>query len=184
MQQSFVTKIRRDSKKNVIGIVVPPEVVSALGKSKKPSKKITLNGYLSDSRGSSGPSCRAPDRRPASGCRRGNAWKTDWIRLRLAIGHCSNRHRVFRGYGRILRSHARKAHLGFARHRSCGCPTYHESLIREAFTVVGAIPFVGPVLALGAWISIVWTVRSSALRRGKHDILAGGTRVVRHGIVA
>ena len=45
MQQAFVTKIRRDPKKNVTGIVVPPEVVSALGKSKKPAVKVTLNGY-------------------------------------------------------------------------------------------------------------------------------------------
>jgi DNA-binding MarR family transcriptional regulator len=45
MQQTFVTKIRKDSKKNVTGIVVPPEVVSALGPSKKPAVKVTLNGY-------------------------------------------------------------------------------------------------------------------------------------------
>ena len=45
MQQSFVTKIRRDLKKNVTGIVVPPEVVAELGKSKKPAVKVTLNGY-------------------------------------------------------------------------------------------------------------------------------------------
>jgi hypothetical protein len=45
MHQTFVTKIRRDPKKNVTGIVVPPEVVSALGSSKKPAVKVTLNGY-------------------------------------------------------------------------------------------------------------------------------------------
>ncbi len=45
MPQTFVTKIRRDSKKNVTGIVVPPEIVSALGKSRKPPVKVTLNGY-------------------------------------------------------------------------------------------------------------------------------------------
>jgi uncharacterized RDD family membrane protein YckC len=62
-----------------------------------------------------------------------------------------------------------------------GRPTVRESLTREAFTVVGAVPFIGPFLALGAWIWIILTVRSSALRQGKHDIFAGGTRVVRVG---
>ncbi len=45
MQEQFCTTIRRDPKKNVTGIVVPPEVVAALGKSKKPAVKVTLNGY-------------------------------------------------------------------------------------------------------------------------------------------
>ena len=45
MQQTFITKIRRDSKKNVTGIVVPTEVVSALGSSKNPAVRVTLNGY-------------------------------------------------------------------------------------------------------------------------------------------
>jgi hypothetical protein len=45
MQQTFVTTIRRDSKKNVTGIIVPSEVVAALSTSKKPAVKVTLNGY-------------------------------------------------------------------------------------------------------------------------------------------
>lgn len=60
-----------------------------------------------------------------------------------------------------------------------GRPTLKQALIREAFTVVGAIPFIGPLLALAAWIWIILTIRSSPLRQGKHDLLAGGTRVVR-----
>lgn len=62
---------------------------------------------------------------------------------------------------------------------SGGRPTLRQSLIREAFTVLGAIPFIGPFLALGAWIWIILTVRSSPRRQGKHDMLAGGTRVIR-----
>jgi len=58
-------------------------------------------------------------------------------------------------------------------------PTLRQALIREAFTLLGAIPFVGPLLALGAWIWIAVSIRASALRQGKHDMLAGGTRVVR-----
>jgi uncharacterized RDD family membrane protein YckC len=57
-------------------------------------------------------------------------------------------------------------------------PTLQQSLAREAFTIFGAIPFIGPLLALGAWIWIIVTIRSSPLRQGKHDMLAGGTRVV------
>lgn len=45
MQQTFITRLRRDAKKNATGIVVPPEVVSALSTSKKPAVKVSLNGY-------------------------------------------------------------------------------------------------------------------------------------------
>jgi hypothetical protein len=45
MPATFVTRIVQDTKKNVTGILVPPAVVSALGGSKKPSVKVTLNGY-------------------------------------------------------------------------------------------------------------------------------------------
>ena len=57
-------------------------------------------------------------------------------------------------------------------------PTIKQSLGREAFTLAGAVPFAGPVLALVAWIWIFVSVRSNPLRQGKHDLLAGGTRVV------
>ena len=58
-------------------------------------------------------------------------------------------------------------------------PSFKQALMREAFTAVGAIPFVGPLLALAAWVWIAVTIRSSVLRQGKHDLLAGGTRVIR-----
>ncbi len=45
MQQTFTTRLRKDSNKNVTGIVVPPEVMSALSTSKKPAVKVTVNGY-------------------------------------------------------------------------------------------------------------------------------------------
>jgi uncharacterized RDD family membrane protein YckC len=60
-----------------------------------------------------------------------------------------------------------------------GRPTLRQALTREAFTVVGAVPFIGPLLAVAAWAWIIATIRSSPLRQGKHDSLAGGTRVVR-----
>ncbi|WP_437949867.1 RDD family protein [Sorangium sp. So ce296] len=60
-----------------------------------------------------------------------------------------------------------------------GRPSLNQALVREAFTLVGSIPIVGPLLALAAWVWIDMTIRSSPLRQGKHDLLAGGTRVVR-----
>lgn len=45
MAETFIVKIQMDKKKNATGIVVPGQVVSALGKGKRPPVKITLNGY-------------------------------------------------------------------------------------------------------------------------------------------
>jgi uncharacterized RDD family membrane protein YckC len=58
-------------------------------------------------------------------------------------------------------------------------PTLKQAFIRESFILLGAIPFVGPLLALTSWVWILLTIRSSKLRQGKHDVLAGGTRVIR-----
>jgi uncharacterized RDD family membrane protein YckC len=62
-----------------------------------------------------------------------------------------------------------------------GKPSLQQSLAREAFTIVGAVPFAGPFLALAAWIWIGVSIRHSPLGQGKHDLIAGGTRVVRTG---
>lgn len=56
-------------------------------------------------------------------------------------------------------------------------PTVKQALMRECFTLLGAIPFAGPLLAAGAWEWIIVTIRSSPLRQGIHDRWAG-TRVV------
>lgn len=45
MKQTFVTNIHQATGKNATGIVVPPEIVEALGQGKKPAVKITLKGY-------------------------------------------------------------------------------------------------------------------------------------------
>lgn len=60
-----------------------------------------------------------------------------------------------------------------------GKPTVQEAAIREAFTIVGAIPFAGPPLSLVAWIVIAVTINASSTNQGLHDELAGGTRVVK-----
>lgn len=57
-------------------------------------------------------------------------------------------------------------------------PTMQEAAAREAFTLLGAIPLLGPVLALVAWIVIGVTANSSQTKQGKHDELAGGTQVL------
>lgn len=60
-----------------------------------------------------------------------------------------------------------------------GRPSPRQAMIRESFTVLGSIPFIGPLLALAAWTVILLTIRSSPLRQGEHDVLEGGTRVLR-----
>lgn len=59
-----------------------------------------------------------------------------------------------------------------------GHPTIHEAAIREAFTLLGAVPYLGAFLALAAWIVIGVTINASPSKQGKHDDLAGGTQVV------
>src|SRR5262249_13880027 len=48
-------------------------------------------------------------------------------------------------------------------------PSLKQAAIRESFILLGAVPFAGPLLALGAWIWIVVTMRSSSMRKGVHD---------------
>lgn len=60
-----------------------------------------------------------------------------------------------------------------------GRPSLRQALIRESCMIVGAIPFIGPLLAFAAWIWIGVSIRSNPLGQGKHDLLAGGTRVLR-----
>lgn len=59
-----------------------------------------------------------------------------------------------------------------------GHPTLQQAAVREAFTLLGAIPYLGALLALAAWIVIGVTINSSPTNQGKHDELAGGTQVV------
>jgi uncharacterized RDD family membrane protein YckC len=58
-------------------------------------------------------------------------------------------------------------------------PSLRAAVLREAFTLLGAIPFLGPLLALGAWIWMGLRIQASQLKQGPHDLLAGGTRVTR-----
>lgn len=59
-----------------------------------------------------------------------------------------------------------------------GTPTVGQAAAREAFTLLGAVPYAGPVLALAAWVAILVTITSSPTGQGVHDTLARGTAVV------
>ncbi|MFI4933619.1 MAG: YdeI/OmpD-associated family protein [Caulobacterales bacterium] len=41
----FTTTLKQGESKNVVGIVVPPQIVEALGGGKRPPVKVTINGY-------------------------------------------------------------------------------------------------------------------------------------------
>lgn len=60
-------------------------------------------------------------------------------------------------------------------------PSLRSCAIREAFVVVGAIPFLGPVLLAIACAVIARTSATSPTGQGIHDLLAGGTRVTTRG---
>jgi len=59
-------------------------------------------------------------------------------------------------------------------------PSIANAFARESFVLFGAIPFVGPLLALAAWVALFVTIRSSPLGQGWHDRWGGGTRVIRN----
>ena len=54
-----------------------------------------------------------------------------------------------------------------------------QSAIRNAFTLLPIVPFVGGLLGVIAIIVIAVTINGSPTKQGKHDELAGGTQVVK-----
>jgi uncharacterized RDD family membrane protein YckC len=58
-------------------------------------------------------------------------------------------------------------------------PDAKQSAIRNSFTLLSVIPYLGGLLALAAYIVIAVTINSSPTKQGKHDELAGGTQVVK-----
>src|SRR5215208_2359323 len=71
--------------------------------------------------------------------------------------------------------------LGLSVHGPGGAlkPTAQQSAIRNSWTLLNIIPFVGGLLTLAAVIVIAVTINSSPTKQGKHDELAGGTQVVK-----
>ena len=58
-------------------------------------------------------------------------------------------------------------------------PDFKQSAIRNAFTVLTIVPYVGGLLAVIAYVVIAVTINGSPTKQGKHDELAGGTQVVK-----
>jgi uncharacterized RDD family membrane protein YckC len=71
--------------------------------------------------------------------------------------------------------------LGLRAHGPGGAPkpTAQQSAIRNIWTLLPIIPFIGGLLAFVAMIVIAVTISSSPTKQGKHDDLAGGTQVVK-----
>ncbi len=58
-------------------------------------------------------------------------------------------------------------------------PDFRQSAIRNAWTLLPVIPYVGGLLGVVAIIVIAVTISNSPTKQGKHDELAGGTQVVK-----
>ena len=58
-------------------------------------------------------------------------------------------------------------------------PTLKQSAIRNAWTLLPIVPFVGGFLGFVAIAVIGLTINSSPTKQGKHDELAGGTQVIK-----
>jgi uncharacterized RDD family membrane protein YckC len=71
--------------------------------------------------------------------------------------------------------------LGLSVHGPAGAPkpTVQQSAIRNAWTLLPIVPFIGGLLGVVAIVIIAVTINSSPTKQGKHDELAGGTQVVK-----
>jgi uncharacterized RDD family membrane protein YckC len=58
-------------------------------------------------------------------------------------------------------------------------PDAKQSAIRNAWTLLPVVPFIGGLLAVIAIVVIAVTISGSPTKQGKHDELAGGTEVIR-----
>jgi len=71
--------------------------------------------------------------------------------------------------------------LGLRVHGPAGAPkpTAAQSAIRNVWTLLPIIPFIGGLLGVIAILVIAVTISASSTKQGKHDELAGGTQVVK-----
>ncbi|CAA0134319.1 Uncharacterised protein [Mycolicibacterium vanbaalenii] len=58
-------------------------------------------------------------------------------------------------------------------------PTVQQSAIRNSWTLLPIVPFVGGLLGVVAIVIIAITINGSPTKQGKHDEFAGGTQVVK-----
>jgi uncharacterized RDD family membrane protein YckC len=75
-----------------------------------------------------------------------------------------------------------KSLLGLTVHGPGGAPKpdAKQSAIRNSFTLLAVVPYIGGLLAFIAYIIIAVTISGSPTKQGKHDELAGGTQVVKN----
>jgi uncharacterized RDD family membrane protein YckC len=71
--------------------------------------------------------------------------------------------------------------FGLTVHGPAGAPKpdLSQSAIRNAFTLLPIVPFVGGLVAFIAMVVIAVTITGSPTKQGKHDELAGGTQVLK-----
>ena len=71
--------------------------------------------------------------------------------------------------------------LGLSVHGPGGAakPDLQQAAIRNVWTLLNIVPFIGGLLTLVAVIVIAVTINGSPTKQGKHDELAGGTQVVK-----
>jgi uncharacterized RDD family membrane protein YckC len=71
--------------------------------------------------------------------------------------------------------------LGLTVHGPGGAPKpdVKQSAIRNSFTLLAVVPYIGHLLAFVAYVIIAVTISTSPTKQGKHDELAGGTQVVK-----
>jgi len=71
--------------------------------------------------------------------------------------------------------------LGLSVHGPAGAakPDFQQSAIRNSWTLLPILPFIGGLLGLVAIVVIAATIKSSPTKQGKHDELAGGTQVIK-----
>jgi len=58
-------------------------------------------------------------------------------------------------------------------------PDIQQAAIRNVWTLLNIVPFIGGLLTLVAVIVIAVTINGSPTKQGKHDELAGGTQVLK-----
>lgn len=58
-------------------------------------------------------------------------------------------------------------------------PDFKQSAIRNSWTLLPIIPYIGGLLGVIAIIGIAVTIENSPTKQGKHDELAGGTQVIK-----
>jgi uncharacterized RDD family membrane protein YckC len=72
--------------------------------------------------------------------------------------------------------------LGLSVHGPGGAPKpdVKQSAIRNAFTLLTIVPYIGGLLAVIGYVVIAVTINGSPTKQGKHDEMAGGTQVVKN----